>query len=483
MKRMFTKSCLIVLLMTLSFWGSSAMAEDTGVTDDVRVNDEPLNFQGIASEKTSVVLKNGQVYAAWMDTRNFTGEYEGGEFQRADIYFAKFYMDTEGKLTGGTNVKVNDFPGTVFRDEDSRPALAVNDSGEIFVVWCDTRNIDNQLEGNDIYLAKSVDGGASFQSSIKLSPDTGFSGNPVIAVSDVNVYVAYEFCCTPAKDVLHLSISRDGGSIFAPSLTLVKTGYALEPSIAVDGDSVYIAYKSWFEEHTGEIKLLKSTDSGGTFAAPVTVNPNGMGSTQDSVAVAASAGNLFMVWRDTSSAFTDKPSGTIVMAASLDGGSTFPSIKTIIPDQRSASRPGISACGDKVAVSYTSSGDDVYGKLLYSRISKDAGASWSEEIVVSDRVVDRPDVGPSSISMDPTHACVLWNDGMGSSDNIDVYLDCWAFEQQNEPEECLPGLTFVSSEFKGCIMKLTVDYLGQTLCFEFQFQIETLSFELLGLCT
>ncbi len=476
MKKIFFMSILTVFFLSLGF-------SNPVFSNDIQVNDDSLNFQGIAAEKTTVIVQNGCVYTAWQDTRNFTDEAEGAEFRKSDVYFAKYAIDGEGNLSGGTNVMVNDLPGMVIRDEGSRPAMAVNSSGEIFIVWCDARNIENQLSGNDIYLAKSTDGGASFQSNIKISPDEGSSTNPVIAVSGVNVFVSYEFCCTPANDVLKLSISRDSGASFLPCVTLAETGLAAEPSIAVDGNFVYLAYKSWYEEHSGEIMLLKSMDSGATFSSSVKINTNGMGSAQDSVAVAASGDNVYMVWRDTSDAFTEASSGTIVLAVSRDGGSTFPVMSSIVPDSRAASRPGLSAYLDNVAVSYTSSGDDVYGNLLYSRISRDAGATWSDEIIVSDQVVDRPDVGPSSISINAFHSCTLWNDGMGSSQNIDVYLDCYTFEQQEPPEECLPGLTLVSAEFNGCTMELTVEYMGQSLCLVYELNINTLGFEFVNFCT
>ena len=72
---------------------------------------------------------------------------------------------------------------------------------------------------------------------------------------------------------------------------------------------------------------------------------------------------------------------------------------------------------------------------------------------------------------------------MGSSQNIDVYLDCYTFEQQEPPEECLPGLTLVSAEFNGCTMEITVEYMGQSLCLVYELNINTFGFEFVNFCS
>ncbi len=480
------KRCIVTTIVLCGFlvWGTIALAN---FSTDVRVNGITGHFQGIAGEKTSIVIADDTVYTVWLDARDFEPVAEDASFTKADIYFAKFVSTAQGGLTGGANVKVNDISGSAINNDESRPAMAVGDGGTIFITWGDSRDVENQLDGIDVYFSISKDGGATFLTDIKISTDTGHPSNPVIASSEGYVYLLHEYCCSPANGVLQLRISSDNGATFAPPITLAELGSAADPAIAADGEDVYVVYRSRLDEFSGDILFVASHDFGATFSAPQKINPNGVDSVQDTPAIAAASGKVYVAWRDASEAYTTHPSGTVVFTVSKDKGMNFSDIAPVIPDGRAGDRASISASDESVAVSYTSSMVDGYGKYLYSRISKDAGVTWSEEMVVADRVMDRPDVGPSSVSTDGKRVCVLWNDSTlgDEGDDSDLYLDCDALDNEMPQSGCLeaiPELIFVSSEFEGCMMKTIFDYLGVLYCFEYKINPETLSFDMVGPC-
>ena len=78
------------------------------------------------------------------------------------------------------------------------PQIAVSDNNTVYVVW--TNNAQQQY--GQIYLTKSNDKGASFESTINLSNYSGWSINPQIAVSDNNtVYVVWTNNATGNEEI------------------------------------------------------------------------------------------------------------------------------------------------------------------------------------------------------------------------------------------------------------------------------------------
>ncbi|HET6370722.1 MAG TPA: hypothetical protein VFG95_05960, partial [Nitrospiria bacterium] len=149
---------------------------------------------------------SGNVNIAWRDERN--------QPALADIFYAR---STDGGNTFLPNVIVNDVPGNA----QSNPSLAVDLSGNIDVVWQDSRN------GNaDIFFAKSVDGGKSFLPNLRLNDDTGAAnqGRPTLALDpygDILVAWEDERRCFPLSSCgasgpvdIYFIKSIDGGSSF-----------------------------------------------------------------------------------------------------------------------------------------------------------------------------------------------------------------------------------------------------------------------------
>ena len=127
----------------------------------------------------------------------------------------------------------------------SYPSIATDIHGNVYIVWQDMRNWDN-----DIYFSKSSDGGVTFSTN--------------------------------------KMINDDGGST-----------EQTEPSIAADNyGNVFIV---WKDERNGntDIFFASSSDWGDTFSVNKMINDDGSTFKQDDPAIADdNRGNVFITWQD-----------------------------------------------------------------------------------------------------------------------------------------------------------------------------------------
>lgn len=136
----------------VSYQASSAEENDGQIrcsksTDDgatfspsVAVSDEvnpDIGLHGFISSIT--VHPCGKIFVAWRDSRN------GND---GEIYFAN---STDGGISFGTDVKVNDAPPAKSNYEHTHPSIAVGSDTEVYTVWEDEREPDRA------YFAKAPD--------------------------------------------------------------------------------------------------------------------------------------------------------------------------------------------------------------------------------------------------------------------------------------------------------------------------------------
>lgn len=130
-------------------WHSgSAKAQPVVDGPNVRVTDAGLN--GGIVDNVRLAEQDGVIYAVWEDDR--------GNFDRSSVNGIYFAKSTDGGATWGPNLRVNEDP---YDDWPSRPDIAVQPDGAIWVVY--HLAYDNDVNPkNDLRLARSTDGGASF---------------------------------------------------------------------------------------------------------------------------------------------------------------------------------------------------------------------------------------------------------------------------------------------------------------------------------
>jgi hypothetical protein len=203
----------------------------------------------------------------------------------------------------------------------------VSTSG-IFVVWSDTSGgTSGQF---DILLKKSTDGGTTFlpntANAKNISTNSGISLTPSLAVDGDSVYVTWSDTSggTSGNFDILLKKSTDGGTTFLPNTANAKnistnSGISLTPSLAVDGDSVYVTWSDTTGGTSGNFDILfkKSTDAGDNFGSVVNVSTTS--SLSATPRIVASSGIVHIAWSDigTPGQFD------IFVKKSLDDGENF----------------------------------------------------------------------------------------------------------------------------------------------------------------
>ncbi len=128
----------------------------------------------------------------------------------------------------------------------TQPRVAIEKGGAIDVVWADTTSGENSP---DIFFTRSTDGGHTWNKPMDISNTPGISREPVLTVGQDNtIHVAFtDNGRGDKKDVFYTS-STDGGKTWSKDRPLENVsntpGDSSEPAIAVGADNiVHIAWK------------------------------------------------------------------------------------------------------------------------------------------------------------------------------------------------------------------------------------------------
>lgn len=339
----------------------------TPLPPNARVTDAGLTSLADA-ESPDLAELNGTLYATWLDDR------QGGS--QPDVYFAK---STDSGQTWSTNVRVSALP---YDDWPDAPSIAVQPDGTLWVSWY-LFYTNNSNKVNDVRLARSTDGGATWTRYTVVNgvDDDEDLWNPALAVDATRVYVLYHLrgaagyeirlkvidaqtptttittivddgtdsgrftggilddgpsmalvqrngtLCAAWEDrrstfALYGACSTDQGQTFGPNRALSGAN-AVQPALALaPNGSLYAAY-ALDADAKRNILVRNSTDLGATWSAPITATQ-----LDDSVRRAAgwdlavdANGQLLLAWVRVYFGTND-----IVLSTSVDGGLNFSSL-------------------------------------------------------------------------------------------------------------------------------------------------------------
>src|SRR2546422_4604148 len=165
---------------------------------------------------------NGVVYLAFA---GWSGATTGDDID--------FTMSSDGGRSWSTPIRVNDDAGAAAQAE---PSLALDPSNNIYIVWTDMRS-----GNNDVYFAKSVNGGLTFGANLRVNDiTTNSQSEPDLAVDPVNPHLVHVVWTDTRSPILGPDIfyanSTNGGLSFNPSVPVnddVTSTEQSQPAIAV----------------------------------------------------------------------------------------------------------------------------------------------------------------------------------------------------------------------------------------------------------
>ncbi|HAD82315.1 MAG: hypothetical protein A2509_02545 [Candidatus Edwardsbacteria bacterium RIFOXYD12_FULL_50_11] len=222
---------------------------------DVRITDSDSG----AIMPALAVGKDGTIYVSWTDYRDPSGYRH--------IYFAK---STNGGTSFLPSVRVSAESGEMPQQKSS---IAVNDSGYVFIAYEDWRNYT--ATAMDIYCSRSTNGGSSFEPAVRVDDCTDSVDQwlPSIAVKDSIVFISWtDFRNTSdLYSDIYFARSIDNGESYETNILVNDTIGQVNrsqwsSSIAVD-EYIYIGFAD-NRDGNYDVYYAKSNDGGLTFTTP-----------------------------------------------------------------------------------------------------------------------------------------------------------------------------------------------------------------------
>jgi hypothetical protein len=197
---------------------------------------------------------------------------EGGQ---TDVFLAR--KESEATVFS-TPVRVNHVPGDAAPNSQAPPQVVVGPEGNVYVGWKNNIPIEGyEWPGGDLRLARSTDGGRSFSPAIAVNDDAG--GEPaghnfhdLALAPDGSLYFSWiDFRLDRDHPDLRVARSTDQGQSFSPGVVVdtnacpcCRTAIAVGPA-----GQVYVAWRKVYPGSVRDIAVVKSTDGGRSFSAPV----------------------------------------------------------------------------------------------------------------------------------------------------------------------------------------------------------------------
>jgi hypothetical protein len=244
----------------------------------VRVNNVDREVVSHPEATPRLCLRGGKPYVLWQ-------AHTGPGLESTKLRFARS-TDYGRSFDNAIDVDPTGQPAS-----QSFFTLNLSPDGTVYVVWLDGR--DKPVGGHSdhggaaIYIARSTDGGATFEKSVRVTTGACPCCRPSVAFTDNRtVHIAYRKVFENNIRDIAVVTSRDAGMTWGDAVRVADDHWQINgcphsgPSLAVLGKRLFV---SWFTVHDAEqqsyIYLAHSDDQGQSFSgrqwlSDGTVDPN-----------------------------------------------------------------------------------------------------------------------------------------------------------------------------------------------------------------
>lgn len=481
--------CVMLLVLLTGSPGAASAQDEPWATQAVQVTDNPDPTRAHTSPQIArhpdtgeLVIVEGHVRAS----------------QRCVVHIS---ADDGRTWTPGGDLMPSGYPDcTLTAEYGPYATLAFADDGTLYVAFIASefddaqgRRLPEPGAQRNVFLARSTDAGRTFDHTMiyqtsGVGADRDMNKGPMLAVHPTDasrVYVGWrqgEHRSSDEKLKSNIAASSDAGQTFGEPVDVSDELGGDYPAVAVDSDgTVHAVYwnRSYGldedDDRPAEIRYARSTDHGETYSAHESIDPGNQRTARPPVLVAdPSGGTLYIVWYANQEAMNQRedfedPRHDVLLRRSSDGGDTW-SDRVVLNDDDAAVNqfdPGVAiAPNGRVDVAWydfrdsptlpadvsAQGGESGFAHVYYTT-SHDGGATFSPNVRVSDRMIDRS-VGVWSNRVDSKHnigitstdtsAYVAWQDTRNAHPELqaeDVYA---AVVRTGEPVDQTQASAFVS---------------------------------------
>jgi hypothetical protein len=275
-------------------------------------------------------------------------------------------------------VRVNDVPGEVSSHSESSPRLLVRSRSEFYVAW------QTRREGGRAALrfSRSLNWGETFSKAMDVADSSPSQSFYTMSVSPRGtIYIAWL-----SSSAVYIARSMDRGASFAAPVRVTGDDSCpcCRPSISFTGESaVHVAWRRVIEHNVRDIFVSTSNDGGETWKPGVRVAEDNWklnGCPHSGAATATLGDRLFVAWTTVRDG-----KGGLFLAWSDDGGQTFSPRVQLGEDVVDPNHSYMAAAGAGLAVVFQgreAGRNEGWGpvKAWYREIGADGGLSALQQL-------------------------------------------------------------------------------------------------------
>ena len=368
---------------------------------------------------TAIDAERGTVYVAWVGAPDATG--------RANVYLTR---SDDGGASYAEPVRVNDIPGDAAPHAQAPAQVATGPDGTVYVAWQNNTKVEGRrFPASDLRLARSTDGGRTFEPAVYVNDDAGgppasHTFHDLAVLPDGTVLVSWidgrERAARDAAMAEARSATDDApaaGASAEDGAVADTVQHATLPAARHAASSAGVAA---VDDVGPQIRVARSTDGGRTFGENVIVAEGACPCCRTALTVAPD-GTVYLAWRTV----FDGGIRDIVVARSDDGGRSFHAATPVHDDGWR-----IDACphaGPSLAVDGTgrlhaawfTGAEGASG--VFHATSSDGGRTFGAPVALASAEI----MAPSQVKMrtDASGLTISGELGPGEDDGRDATLD------------------------------------------------------------